>query len=140
MAEATGRGRVRSAQGMKWCGAVLAVVAVGAPVWLAAGTVGPGETDPPPPRSGADRQPPPDRATTRSERPGHDLDAIRSRWLGELHRLGGDIERAPRAVAALQKEAFRHHSLRGLDKLHRYQVSMASTLAARDRGCFRPMV
>jgi len=137
MAEVAGPDGVRS-----WarCGILAVSVAVALPVWLGAAAGRPGETDPPSPRGGVDHPRTPDRSVTGAERADHGLDAIRGRWLGELHRLGDDPEGATRAIAAIQQETFRHHSLRGLDKLHRYQVTMATTLAARDRACFRPIL
>ncbi len=140
MAEVAERGRVGSARSWMWCGILPMMVVVGLAVGLGAAARGFGETDPPSPRGGFDHRRPPERDVTGAERQDHGLDAIRGRWLGELHRLGDDPEGATRGIAALQQETYRHHSLRGLDALHRYQVTMATTLAARDRSCYRPIL
>lgn len=68
------------------------------------------------------------------------FDELRAAYVGTLRSIADDGSQAAVAIAELQRAAYRTGSLNGLQRLRRFQLSFASTLAARDRRCLPPII
>lgn len=68
------------------------------------------------------------------------FDELRADYIGVLRTISDDEVGAANAIASLQREAYRKGSLGGLQRLERFQLSFAATLAARDRRCLPPII